>query len=186
MKWELSGHPQRAALPLQLLFQTTSLTGNSAHLPWCRQDHQTVFHSPNETRFWWSISQVSFKGPSWPRGTNRWEDGLMGTSRSQEVGWEALCCLGWAGFRCLGKYESKASLVGKSEEDLLQQPQGWGWISAVGQRAVSQGHSEMSEGDPKGPGWSTLPGVGGLSCRWGCESKPSRQEMHAWLLIRAF
>lgn len=88
----------------------------------------------------------------------QWLDGLFqATSRSQEMGWEAPCCLGWAGFRCLEKCEYKASFVGKSEEeDLLQQPKGWGWTSAVGHKPMSQGHSEMPRGGPKGPGCSSL------------------------------
>lgn len=58
-----------------ILYIPQYFTVNAAHLPLFHQDHQIVFHSPNETRFWLPISWVSFKGPRWPRATHRWEDG---------------------------------------------------------------------------------------------------------------
>lgn len=88
----------------------------------------------------------------------RWFDGLFqATSRSQEMGWEASCPTGRAGFRCLGKYESKASFVGKSEEeDLPQQPQGQGWMSAMGHRPISQGDFKTLEGGTRALGCTEL------------------------------
>lgn len=105
----------------------------------------------------------------------RWFDGFFQTtSRSQEMGWEASCRTGLAGFRCLGKYEGKASFVGKSkEEDLVQQPQVRGWSQ---QQDTDPSHRAISRRWRVAPGgWAAAPCLGqeGSVAGGGSGTKPS-------------
>lgn len=101
------------------------------------------------------------------------------------MGWKASCHTAQAGFRCLGKYESKAGFVGKSEEeDLLKQPQGWGWIPAVGHRPILQGDFETLEGGARGLGCTPCLGQEGSVAGGAVGPRPPGHEVHVKLLIK--
>lgn len=84
------------------------------------QEHWTPLHFPDKKRGF-NCPYIVFpqKDPAGLPKMDIWKDGLMVFSSTlvggpQGMDWEAWCCTGWAGLRCLNKYEGKDSFVGDS------------------------------------------------------------------------
>lgn len=117
----------------------------------------------------------------------RFDGSFQATSRSQETGWEAPCCPGRAGFRCLGNTKVKLVLWAKMRRriycsSLKDGAESQQWDTDPSHRAFPR----RLRVAPRGRAAAPCLGKEGSVAGGAVAPSPAGQEMHAWLLIRGF